>query len=109
MSKNELDMFGPGYRFPDLWSRLEVRNFSYNPNSMSMFLICELQSRKMKENKIDETKTFLEITRHHLGGFGRYLGKILPTSHPELPLQLRDLRNNQNSLKCHFLETIRNA
>ena len=36
------------------------------------------------------------IALHGLG-FGRNLGEILPTSLPELPIQLRDLRNNQKS------------
>ena len=36
-------------------------------------------------------------------GFGRNLGEIIPTSLPELPIQLRDLGNNQKSLKTHFL------
>ena len=35
-------------------------------------------------------------------GFGRDLGAILPTSLPELPIQLRDLRNNQKSSKTNF-------
>ena len=41
-------------------------------------------------------------------GFGRHLGEILPTSLPELTVQLRDLRNNQKALKTYFLETITN-
>ena len=41
--------------------------------------------------------------RCHQGGFGRNLGEILPTSFPELPLQLRDLRNNQISLKVYYI------
>ena len=36
-------------------------------------------------------------------GFGQNLGEILPTSLPELPIQLRDLRNNQKSLKNQFV------
>ena len=36
-------------------------------------------------------------------GFGQNLGGILPTSLPELPIQLRDLRNNQKSLKTNFV------
>ena len=31
------------------------------------------------------------------------LGEILPSSLPELPLQLRDFRNNQKSLNTYFL------
>ena len=34
-------------------------------------------------------------------------GEILPTSLPELPIQLRDLRNSQNSLNTYCLETIK--
>ena len=40
---------------------------------------------------------FFLITRHHELGFGRNLAGMLPTSLPELPIQLRDLRNNQKS------------
>ena len=36
-------------------------------------------------------------------GFGRNLEEILPTSLPELPIQLRDFRNNKKSLKLNFL------
>ena len=32
--------------------------------------------------------------------------EILPTSLAELPIQLRDLRNNQKPTKTNFLETI---
>ena len=39
-------------------------------------------------------------------GFGRNLVEIRPTSLPELSIQLRDLRNNQKSLKTKLLETI---
>ena len=35
-------------------------------------------------------------------GFARNMGEILPTSLPELPVQLRDLRINQNSLDIYF-------
>ena len=35
--------------------------------------------------------------------FGRNLGEILPTSLPELPIQLRDLRNSQKSLNTYCL------
>ena len=35
-------------------------------------------------------------------GFGRSLGEILPSTLSELPKQLRDLRNNQKSLKPYF-------
>ena len=35
-------------------------------------------------------------------GFGLDLEEILPTSLPELPIQLRDLRNNQKSSKLNF-------
>ena len=52
---------------------------------------------------------FVEIARCHLGGFGRSLKEILPTSHSELPIQLTDLRNNQKSLKPNFIETIQNT
>ena len=36
------------------------------------------------------------------------LNSVLPTSLPELPIALRDLRNNQKSLNIYFLETIKN-
>ena len=42
------------------------------------------------------------IALHGLG-FGRNLGEILPTSFPELPIQLRELRNNLKSLNTNFL------
>ena len=35
-----------------------------------------------------------------MSGGGR--GEILPTSPPELPIQLRGLRNNQKALKTYF-------
>ena len=41
-------------------------------------------------------------------GFGRILDVFFPTSFPELPVQLRDLRNNQKSLKTNFLISITN-
>ena len=37
-------------------------------------------------------------------GFRRNLGEILPTSLPELPIRLRDLRNNQKSFKTYILQ-----
>ena len=46
------------------------------------------------------------ITRHKELGFRRNIPEILPTSFPELPTQLRDIRNNQNPLNVYFLETI---
>ena len=42
------------------------------------------------------------ITRHHELGVGRNLPGILPTILPELPIQLRDLRIGQKSLKTYF-------
>ena len=42
------------------------------------------------------------ITRHHGLGFRRSIAEILPTSLPELPRQLRDLRNNQKSLNTYM-------
>ena len=44
---------------------------------------------------------FVEIIRCHLGGFGRSLQEIRPASVPELPIQLRHLRNNQIFLKTY--------
>ena len=46
---------------------------------------------------------FLIITRHHELGHRRNIAEILPTSLPELPAWLRDLRNEQKSLKTYFL------
>ena len=48
-----------------------------------------------------------EISRCHYGGFGRNLGEIIPTSLTELPIQLKDLRNDQKSFKTNFLEAIK--
>ena len=45
----------------------------------------------------------MEITRCHLGRFGRNLGEILPTILPVLPILLRDLRNEQNLFNTYFL------
>ncbi len=45
---------------------------------------------------VNEVLFFERMGRGCLG-FGRNLGEILPTSLPELPIQLRDLRNNQKS------------
>ena len=42
-------------------------------------------------------------TRYHLGGCGQHLGKNPPTSLPKLPIQLKDLSNNQNSLIINCL------
>ena len=44
---------------------------------------------------------FFRMGRGFLG-YGRNLGEILPTSLPKLPIQPRDLRNNQKSLKFNF-------
>ena len=44
----------------------------------------------------------------HSGGFGRNLEEILPTSLTELPIQLRDLRNNLKSAKAFFIVSIHN-
>ena len=35
-----------------------------------------------------------------LSGFVQNFGEIIPTSLPELPIQLRDLRNNEEYLKA---------
>ena len=42
------------------------------------------------------------ITRHHELGLRTNISGILPTSLPELPVQLRDLRNNQRSFEINF-------
>ena len=52
--------------------------------------------------------SFLEIARCHLDGFGRNLGEPLPTNLPELPIELRDLRNNQQSSKNNISFSIKN-
>ena len=55
----------------------------------------ELQRQNNVKNEIDKnSNSCLEITRCHQGGFERNFGEILPTSLPELPVQLKDLRNN---------------
>ena len=41
----------------------------------------------------------------HSGGFGRNQRVIHPTILPELPIQLRDLRNNLKFINTYFLET----
>ena len=45
---------------------------------------------------------FVVITRHHELGLRQNIADILPTSLPELPIQLRDIRNNQKSLNVNF-------
>ena len=65
-------------------------------------LILELQRRQLRKNENYKKYVFLIITRHHGLGFGRNLGEILPTSLPELPIQLRDLRNSQKLWKLDF-------
>ena len=44
-----------------------------------------------------------EPPRCHQGGFGGNLGELLLTSPPELPLQLRDPRDDQTCLKSCVL------
>ena len=56
------------------------------------------------ETARDQKKIQEKITRCHSGGFGGNLGEILPASLPEIPIQLRDLRNNKNMLKPYFLD-----
>ena len=43
------------------------------------------------------------ITRHHKLRFSRHVAEAIPTSLPELPIQRRDLRNNQKSYKALFI------
>ena len=42
-------------------------------------------------------------------GFGRNFGETLRTSLPELPMQLRDLRNNQKFSKTNIVFSIKNT
>ena len=53
-------------------------------------------------DKIDKTNCCLVITRHHGLGFKHHIAELLLRSLPELPRQLRELRNNQKSLKHIF-------
>ena len=83
----------------DLWTR----SSSWVPLTSDIgFWLWLLQGNDNKwERNIYEVGC-LEITRCHLGGFGWNLGENLPTSLPELPVQLRDLRHNQKCLKTYF-------
>ena len=79
--------------FDHLW-----RHESYQPPLLSD-RISDLIS--FRETSKREKLVYLLMGTGFLG-FGRNLGKILPASLPELPIQLRDLRSNQKSLKTNF-------
>ena len=44
----------------------------------------------------------LSVCWHHELGFRQYVAEIVPTGLPELPSQLRDLRNNKRSLNTYL-------
>ena len=68
----------------------------WHPNLRSNILIVELQHRKFRENEIDKEQKMpfplFVITRHHGLGFTQHIPDCFPSSLPELPMQLRDLR-----------------
>ena len=77
-------------------------------------LFCERQARyiapvaSLRQVYWQPFRRFWEIARCHLGRFGRNFWRILPTSLPEFPMQLTDLRNNQKSWKTNFSFSIQN-
>ena len=98
--------FGPGFRFPDLWSRFHGRHYTQNPNFKSDFFMFDFQHRNIRKSE-KQNKQFAEDNSSPRARIQTKLGGKSSYKPPELPIQLRDL-GNQKSSNTYFLETIKN-
>ena len=79
--------------------------YEYFESAIANTKILQRDLKLCDSQKLQQTTILmLLIARQHELGFRRNTAVILPTSLPELPIQLRDIRNKQKSWRTYYTQ-----